>query len=439
MDAPRQSSVAVGLAGSDVVTGLKKNYALLSAFLFLYFFAQAMSISLLALWLKSTLGLTGAQTGIVFSANFIFAMCSQPIYGFLSDKVGFKKTILWLIAVLVMLSGGFFAFVYGPLLKINILAGAAIGGAYLGVTFIAGGYALESYVDRVGRKDGFEYSRARLWGSLGFAFAAFFSGRLYNIDPLINFSLASVAGLLLLPILAMIRVSASTEEQTRSESLKPLDALAILKMPKFWGFMVLILGVTNLYLVYDQQFPAYYASQFADPKQGAAMFGYLNSAQIFVEAGMLFVAPVIVNRTGAKNGLLLAAAIMIVRIAGSGLVEGPLAISAMKMLHSLELPILAVSIFRYIAAHFETRLASTLYLVGVSFGHSLGLAILSPIVGKSYDLIGFPHTYLLIALGAALFWTASLFSLSPTPVERGGAGDRLLKTPLPDADLAKAD
>src|SRR3954469_20582647 len=187
----------------------KKNYALLSAFLFLYFFAQAMSISLLALWLKRTLGLTGVETGVVFSANFIFAMASQPIYGFLSDKVGFRKTILWVIAALVMLSGAFFAFVYGPLLKTNILLGAALGGLYLGVTFIAGSYALESYVDRVGRKDGFEYSRARLWGSLGFAFAAFFSGRLYNIDPLINFSLASLAGLLLLPILAMTRVEAS--------------------------------------------------------------------------------------------------------------------------------------------------------------------------------------------------------------------------------------
>jgi OHS family lactose permease-like MFS transporter len=108
------------------------------------------------------------------------------------------------------------------------------------------------------------------------------------------------------------------------------------------------------------------------------------------------------------------------------------------MLHSLELPILAVSIFRYIAAHFEARLASTLYLVGVSFGHSLGLAVLSPIVGKSYDLIGFPHTYLLIALGAALFWTASLFALSPTPASASKA-DPALKTALPDADLAKVD
>jgi OHS family lactose permease-like MFS transporter len=417
----------------------KTNYTLLSGFLFLYFFAQAMSISLLALWLKNTLHLTGAQTGIVFSANFVFAMASQPIYGFLSDKVGFKKTILWMIAGLVTLSGVFFAFVYGPLLKTNLILGAALGGLYLGVTFIAGSYALESYVDRVGRKDGFEYSRARLWGSLGFAFAAFFSGRLYNIDPMINFALASLAGLLLLPILAMAKVQVSAEEQQRSDSLKPLDALAILKLPKFWGFMVLILGVTNLYLVFDQQFPAYYASQFADPKQGAAMFGYLNSAQIFVEAGMLFVAPFIVNRTGAKNGLLLATAIMIVRIGGSGLVEGPVAISAMKMLHSLELPILAVSIFRYIAIHFEARLASTIYLVGVSFGHSLGLAILSPVAGKSYDLVGFPHTYLMIALVAALFWAAAAFALSPTPRAAPAKSDDPLKSALPHADLANAD
>jgi OHS family lactose permease-like MFS transporter len=414
--------------------GIKKNYAPLSAFLFLYFFAQAMSISLLALWLKSSLGLTGVETGVVFAANSLFAMASQPIYGFVSDKVGLRKNILWTVAVLVLLSGAFFAFVYGPLLKSNLLVGAIVGGLYLGVTFSAGSFAIESYVDRVSRKYGFEYSRARLWGSLGFAFAAFFSGRLFNIDPLINFALASVAGLLLLPVLVFTKVEASDDERQKSDSLKPTDALAILRMPKFWGFMVLILGVTNLYLVFDQQFPAYYASQFANPKEGAAMFGYLNSAQIFLEAGMLFLAPFIVNRLGAKNGLLLAAGIMVLRIAGSGLVAGPWAISAMKMLHAIELPILAVSIFRYIAYHFEARLASTLYLVGVSFGHSLGLTILSPIVGKSYDLIGFPHTYLLIALFAAAFWVASIFALSPTP-----RGDRPGDADLGRNDVAKAN
>jgi len=132
---------------------------------------------------------------------------------------------------------------------------------------------------------------------------------------------------------------------------------------------------------------------------------------------MMFVAPIIVRRTGATRGLLLASGIMIVRIAASGLAIGPITISMCKMLHSLELPILAVSIFRYIAYHFDAHLSSTVYLVGVSFGHSLGLALLSPVVGSFYDHIGFQPTYFVIAGMAALFWTLSFFALSPTPPE----------------------
>lgn len=129
----------------------------------------------------------------------------------------------------------------------------------------------------------------------------------------------------------------------------------------------------------------------------------------------MFLAPWIVMRTGAKYGLLLASGIMIVRIAASGLAVGAISISACKMLHSLELPILAVSIFRYIAYHFEARFSSTIYLVGVSFGHSLGLAFFSPLAGIGYDRIGFQHTYFLIAAVAFVFWIASWFALGVTP------------------------
>lgn len=372
-------------------------------------------MSFLAIWLKGPIGLNGVQAGTVFAANSIAAMCCQPLYGILSDRFGLKRHVPIFIAAMVLLCGFFFTFVYAPLLQVSLIAGAAVGGFYLGLTFMAGSFALESFVDRVGRRYGFEYSRVRLWGSLGFASAALFSGRLYNLDPRINFFLASAAGLLLIPVILATRIEPERGEQDAVEALSPVQSLSVLRQPKFWGFMVLILGVTNLYLVYDQQFPFYFASMFPTPAEGNVMFGYLNSAQIFVEAGMLAVAPFIVMRTGAKHGLLLAAAIMIVRIGGSALATGPVMISACKMLHAVELPILAVSIFRYIAYHFDSRFASTVYLVGVSFGHSLGLAILSPIAGKSYDLIGFPATYLLIALGALIFWIASWFALAPTP------------------------
>jgi OHS family lactose permease-like MFS transporter len=393
----------------------RRNYVLLSAFLFLFFFAQAGAMSFLAIWLKGPIGLNGVQAGLVFSANFIAAMLFQPIYGILSDRFGLRRHVPIFIAAMVLMCGLFFTFVYSPLLHFSLLVGAAVGGLYLGLTFIAGSFALESFVDRIGRRYGFEYGRARLWGSLGFASAALFSGRLYNLDPRINFFLASAAGLLLIPVILATRIEPEVGSDGPAETLSLGHSLSVLRQAKFWRFMVLILGVTNLYLVYDQQFPFYFASMFATPAEGNVMFGYLNSIQIFVEAGMLAVAPFLVMRIGAKNGLLLAAGIMIVRIGCSSLAIGPLTISACKMLHSIELPILAVSIFRYIAYHFDSRFASTVYLVGVSFGHSLGLAILSPFVGRGYDVLGFPATYALIALGALVFWSASWFALSPTP------------------------
>jgi MFS transporter, OHS family, lactose permease len=396
------------------------HFRFLCGYIYIYFFAQAMSISLLAVWLHSALKLSGTETGTVFAANSIAAMCSQPLYGFVSDRVGTRRNVLWAVAVLVALSGPFFPLVYAPLLKENVLLGAAVGGLYLGITFMAGSYAIESYVDRIGRRDGFEYSRVRLWGSLGFASAAAFSGRIFNVDPGINFALASAAGILMLVLLAVWRAGPADNDVRASERVHLAEALALLRMPGFWRFMVFILGVTNLYQVFDQQFSRYFASLFPDPDTGVAMFGYLNSVQIFLEAGGLFLAPLLVRRIGAKNGLLLAGAIMIVRIAGSGLAVGPLSISAMKLLHSVELPILGVSIFRYIACHFDNRFASTVYMVGVSFGHSIGLAVLSRIVGHGYDLVGFPITYLSIAGLGFVFLVVSAFALLPTPPETGG-------------------
>lgn len=419
------------------MTPKQSHYRFLSTFLYVYFFAQAMSVSLLALWLRSTLELSGTETGIVFAANAFAAMCSQPVYGYLSDKLGMRRHILWVVGVLCMTSGLFLVYVYGPLLKTNVLAGAALGGIYLGITFLAGSYAIESYVDRIGRAYGFEYSRVRLWGSLGFASAAFMSGRLYNLDPHYNFMLASVAGLVLVAMLAFWRLPAHGATAADEQALRFRDALALLRDKAFWRFMVFVLTVTNIYLVYDQQFPSYFAAQFPDKATGAAMFGYLNSLQIFFEAAGLFLSPLLVRRIGAKNGLLLAGTIMVLRIFGSGIAVGPVSISAMKMLHSVELPILVVSVFRYIACHFDNRLASTVYMVGVSFGHSLGLALLSPIVGKSYDLIGFPSSYLLLSAIGAGFLVLSAFALSPTPAETGSP-------PHPDdapgqsGDVAKA-
>lgn len=389
----------------------KRLYWQLSAYFFFFFFTWSSSYSLFSIWLGQEINLNGAETGIIFSVNAIFALCMQPIYGYISDKIGLKKNILFFISMLLVLVGPFYIYVYGPLLQFNVLLGAAVGGLYLGTAFLAGIGAIESYIEKIGRKYQFEYGKSRMWGSLGWAAATFFAGQLFNINPNINFWIASVSAVILVAIIISVKVEMTHHEMERADSVTLKDVGQLFLLKDFWYLMLYVVGVTCVYSVYDQQFPIYYSSLFATEALGNQVFGYLNSFQVFLEAGMMFLAPFLVNKLGAKRSLLLAGFLMAFRIIGSGIVVGPIGISSMKLIHAVELPIMLIAIFKYLAANFDTRLSSVLYLVGFQFASQVGASILSPLAGRLYDSIGFRQSYLLMGLLVLVFSIISIFTL----------------------------
>ncbi|MEI2325840.1 MFS transporter [Priestia megaterium] len=389
----------------------KSLYWKLSAYFFFFFFTWSSSYSLFSIWLGQEIKLNGSATGLIFSVNAIFALCMQPLYGYISDRIGLKKHILFFISCLLVFVGPFYIFVYGPLLQYNVLIGAIIGGLYLGVAFLAGIGAIETYIEKVSRKYKFEYGKSRMWGSLGWAAATFFAGQLFNINPHINFWVASVSAIILVAIIFSVKVEMSSYEMEKAESVTLRDVGSLFLLKEFWFFMIYVVGVTCVYGVYDQQFPIYYASLFPTESIGNQVFGYLNSFQVFLEAGMMFAAPFIVNKIGAKNSLILAGFLMGFRIIGSGLVVGPIGISSMKLIHALELPIMLIAIFKYLAANFDTRLSSILYLVGFQFASQIGASVLSPIAGGLYDRVGFSRTYLIMGGMVLVFNVISMFTL----------------------------
>ncbi|MFB1100256.1 MFS transporter [Terribacillus sp. JSM ZJ617] len=389
----------------------KKLYWKLSAYFFFFFFTWSASYSLFAIWLGQEINLSGAETGMIFSVNAIFALCIQPLYGYISDKIGLKKNILFFISILLVFTGPFYIYVYGPLLQYSAFLGAIIGGIYLGVSFLAGIGAIETYIEKISRKYGFEYGKSRMWGSLGWAAATFFAGQLFNINPNINFWVASVSAVVLVGIILSIRIEMTNEEVVRAKSVSLKDVGELFLLKDFWFFILYVIGVTCVYSVYDQQFPVYYSSLFPTEATGNQVFGYLNSFQVFLEAGMMFLAPFVVNKLGAKNSLVLAGFLMAFRIIGSGMAFEPIGISVMKLIHALELPIMLIAIFKYLAANFDTRLSSVLYLVGFQFASQVGASILSPIAGKLYDTIGFRQTYIIIGLLVLCFTVISMFTL----------------------------
>ena len=128
------------------------------------------------------------DTGIIFSVLSVSALFAQVCYGFIQDRLGLRKHLLWFITALLILSGPAYL-LFSYLLSVNILLGSVFGGLFIGLTFNGGIGVLESYTERVARQStSLSLGGARMWGSLGWAVATFFAGLLFNINPDLNFA-----------------------------------------------------------------------------------------------------------------------------------------------------------------------------------------------------------------------------------------------------------
>lgn len=106
-----------------------------------------------------------------------------------------------------------------------------------------------------------------------------------------------------------------------------------------------------------------------------------------LNASIMFFAPLIVNRIGGKNALLLAGTIMSVRIIGSSFATSALEVVILKTLHMFEIPFLIVGCFKYITSQFEVRFSATIYLVCFCFFKQLAMIFMSVLAGKSMRVL----------------------------------------------------
>ncbi|EKC2495402.1 oligosaccharide MFS transporter [Salmonella enterica] len=388
----------------------KRNYILLSIFDFLYLFAWSATMAFFVIWTTQHLGISATQTGLLFSINAFIALLMQPFFGFISDKFGLKKKLIWILVALLLPVGPFFIYAYAPLLRHHFWLGAVLGGAYLGIIFNSGSGVIDSYIDKISRRYRFEYGRVRMWGSLGWAAAAWIVGKYIDSIPNLSFWLASCAIIVAAICFKLTKIELTEDEIEKTDSLKVSHALELAKNSQFWMLLLFTLFVTQIYDTYDQQFAQYFSMQFPTPEEGNHWYGILASVQVCGETLFLCLMPWFVNRTGAKWALVIAGTIMSLRIVGSAIQLGPVWIAAVKMMHAVEKPLILVSVFKFIAASFDNKLSSTVYLL-VMFVASIATTIYSPVAGYLYDTIGFADTYLILGSVAGFFTLVSVFTL----------------------------
>jgi len=400
---------------AKISTTNRSGYYKISSFIFLYFFTWSASIGLLAIWLGQKANLSGTVIGTVFAVNGIFSVILKPIYGYILDKIGMSKYLLYFVVAMSALMAPFFIYVYQPLLMSNTMLGIIVGAIYLSFAWYAGVAACESYTDRYSRLNGMEFGQIRMWGSLGWAVASSFSGLLFNLSPAYNFMLGSVASIVMLVVLFSLKVDTRTahaSEVLTKEKIAPADVYALLKSRKFWAFCLYVAGVAWMMFIAEQQFSRYFVTFFDDVHQGNAIFGYLGTVQSGMEFIMYMVIPLFVNYVGAKKGLLIVGLLVGARLIISGVCDSHLLISVLKPLYGLEICLLLVSVFKYIAEHFDKRVNATMYLLGYQAMLYVGNVVVSSPAGLMYDRIGFEQTYIIMGSIALFFTFVSAFTLS---------------------------
>lgn len=392
----------------------KNSYLYGSATILLFFMAWGIWWSFFQIWLTSPAGgleLNGSQVGTVYAFNGAGTLVLMFLYGALQDKLYLKRTLIIVVAAIMSLIGPFTQFIYGPLLKSNFVLGGILGGIVLSAGFVGASSLFEAYVERISRVHGFEFGQARMWGSAGYAVVALVAGFIFTINPFINFWIGSALGLILL----LIQFTWRTESATTVAAVTPDtpsigEMLALLKDPKVWAVIGFVFLSWTFYTVFDQQmFPDFYTTLFADQVTGQRLYGVLNSVQVFLEALMMGLVPVLLNRVGARNALLLGVTVMFLRIGMCAVFDSAILVSCAKLLHAIEVPLFVLGIFKYFSIHFNPALSATLYLVGWNLASQLGSIVLSNPLGQLRDAIGYQPTFAVIS-GVAL--VAALYALA---------------------------
>ncbi|MFC1241242.1 oligosaccharide MFS transporter [Enterobacter sichuanensis] len=395
------------------------NVILWGLFFLFYYYNWSSCFLFLPMWLTRMVGLDKTHIGMVFSSFAVAAICLQPLLGWVTDKLGPKKHLLWLIVILMVLFAPFFIYVYTPLLQSHFAIGLVVGGLYLGFIFHAGYGAVEAFVEKVSRNRGFEYGRPRLFGCFGSAACATISGILYGFDPTWIYWIGSALALLLVVILLVARsepLPGIEAEQVRQQKVSVWE---LFKLRRFWYFTLYVLGVACIYDVFDQQFINFFTRFFDHQEQAARAFGYITTAGNLGDAAVMFFIPLLINKyIGSKNALLITGTIMTIRIVGSSFATGPIEVLFLRMLHNFEVPFLLIGIFKYITDVFDTRLSGTIYLVGVMFIKQSAAIVLSTVAGHLYDTIGFHSAYLILGSITAAFTLLSAFLLTSTPRQK---------------------
>ena len=309
----------------------------------LYFFAFACQAAWLPIFADylSGQGYTGFRLGFILSITPAMMFLVQPVYGYIADKGGYKKTLLIAAALAALsflgyiLQGGFF-----------YMAGVTI---LMSLFFNTIQPVLDSLALQLTNKNpNFSYGSLRIAGAAGWSFMGIVTGYFIdNISTQVIFIIAAVA--MAITFLFALGLSAHTknisQEKTDTPALKQISSL--LSDPQLLKILIATVFISiaattiwNFYSIYMKENGA-----------TAKIVGYGLALQGLCELPLFYFSAKIINYFGLKKTLLISLLATALRMWLYSTVKDPYWALSIEVLHGI-----SWSLFWVVCVEFVNKL-----------------------------------------------------------------------------------
>jgi len=270
-------------------------------------------------WLKAQ-GLDATQIGVLLAATFFTKIISNPLVGQMVDRRGDRRR-----PMIALAAGGVLSFMLYALVDDfwGILAVTIVAGGFFAAMMPVG----ENLTMMVAVRDGLDYGRIRLWGSLSFIVAASAGGWLIAGRPpdLIMWLVTLGLALTLLACLGVPDVRAAGPAAARPPPIRLLLGNRL---------FLLFLLATSLSQVSHMIYYGFATLHWQAAGLSPWMIGLLWAEGVVAEIVLFAFSNKVVRRLGPGRLLVLAGIAGLVRWTVLAATTDPLALAAVQWLHA---------------------------------------------------------------------------------------------------------
>ncbi len=370
----------------------------LAAYYAAAFGANGVFLPFWPVWLASR-GLSAVDIGIIFACTSAARVLTVPLVAQIADRRGDRKSLIVTFATLSALlyllypvSTNFFI-----LLTVSILAST---------TWFAGQPLGESLTVIAAKRDGFEYGRVRLWGSITFIIVAISAGRLLEgRDAEVIYLIGLIAVVLMV---AATLTLPNPQVEVSTSSAFPL--FEVVRRPSFLLFLAAAGCVQSSHGVYYAFSTLHWRSVGLDD----TVIGLLWAEGVIAEIVLFAFAAAVLRRVGPERLIMLGGLAGLIRWTVLANTDWLPMLIAVQVLHAFTFGAAHLGAIHFIARAISPQLSATAQSVyaaavtGVASGGSMFVS------GLLYASVGGHAYYAMAALGATGAICAAALSRTKT-------------------------